>query len=240
MTQLYDLTTEKGSYWFGYLLMRASLPKKYRLACTVPAKDKGHLHNLIRDLGKIALPKERQQHRCYHYVNNKHLITIYREAGWDDFRDKDFVNFNPKQLQHFLRGVWDARGIICETNNILRVGIRGDKDVVVWLSQKLVQVLDVNENKPGRRGDSYYVWWRGGQAIRIVRYLYCNSTRYLDRKARLAYKHIVSPQCANIGQRRNKSCKGKTHAEFLPSVQNANAPQDTKKNTIPQPASTVA
>jgi hypothetical protein len=200
MTQLYDLTTEKGSYWFGYLLMRASLsPNRYRLTCTVPIKDKGHLHYLIKDLGKIAIPKEKQKRRCYYYINDKHLITIYKQAGWDDFKNKNFIDFNPDKLQHFLRGIWDARGIICETNKILRTGIRNDEDTVAWFSKKLTQVLDINKNKLYKRGNSFYIWWRGNQAVKIVHYLYCNSTRYLDRKARLSYKHISKPFACRSG-----------------------------------------
>ena len=203
MTELEDLSTQAGAYWFGYLLMRGRIEKnRYRITCTVPPQDTGHLHNLIRDLRSIAIPKKRYQNgthsRSYLYINNKALITKYRAIGWDDFKNGKLDNFCPTNLQHFLRGAWDARGIIYPYKKGLRVGIRDkNRKIIVWFSDRLCH-LEINDNSPTKRNHSYYVWWQGSDAVEIARYLYCNSTRYLGRKARLAMKHIVRPQCAKI------------------------------------------
>ena len=82
MTQLYDLTTEIGEYWFGYLTFKAYLvPNRYRLSLTISNKDRRHLHKLIKDLNKIAIPKQSQT-KYYYYINNKKLMGDYRAGPW--------------------------------------------------------------------------------------------------------------------------------------------------------------
>jgi len=59
----------------------------------------------------------------------------------------------------------DGKGVFTKNRGYLRVGYSG--------KHKQIFIDNFKFN------DSF--WWTGSEAIRMVRFLYCNSTRYLKR-----------------------------------------------------------
>lgn len=202
-SQLIDLSSEIGSYWFGFLLADGYINPKYNVVrIDLHAKDAGHLWQLCRDAHTITPPHHFKQHykgkiheRIRLSLCSKGLSSFYRECGWHDFKNGivDKLKSLPLDRRHFIRGLWDGDGIVTHSGNLLRMGFC-DKyhSVVEWVSNELIVSCAVNSNKIGRHNNASYTFWGGRPAVHIARWLYTNQSRCLKRKMDKIYPYLVT------------------------------------------------
>jgi hypothetical protein len=160
---------EIPSYWFGYLRSRAYMfSNRHRIRCRAPLSDMGHLYQLAKDIGTFKSPRSVQSERggyAQFIIDSKEFCEMMISFGW--YRQPS------EQLdwRHVARGVVDGRGSISRNGRgkqakYLRLAFYlKDVPLLEWLVEKLGKKVLV-----------------GSRAVEIVRMLYFNQSRYLDRK----------------------------------------------------------
>ena len=198
-----DLMTPKSeltSYWFGFFLADAFIPKyRNQIKCNLALRDIGHLFLLAKDIRSNYQPKRCWKMKSngigkypgsYLSINHGDLQQFYFDNGWDDFRsgrmDKFEKYIGVVDIRHFIRGFWDGDGTVYVSSgryHYLKMGvIDNHKSSMGWIRDKLCSTLDISQNNVGFNNNAYRICWTGSPAVEIARYLYCNSTRYLQRK----------------------------------------------------------
>jgi hypothetical protein len=203
-----DLITpqsELTSYWFGFFLADAFIAKyRNQIRCNLAFRDIGHLFLLAKDIRSNYQPKKCWKKKSngigkypgsYLSINNGDLQQFYFDNGWNDFRSGKMNDFEKHldtlDIRHFIRGLWDGDGCVSYHPSqqgryrYLRMGfIDSHKSCVRWIVDQLCHRIQISPNKilPGTGGNAHVVSWVGSPAVEIARYLYCNSTRYLQRK----------------------------------------------------------
>ncbi|MDP1711126.1 MAG: hypothetical protein Q8K86_01540 [Candidatus Nanopelagicaceae bacterium] len=203
LTQLTDLSSELGGYWFGFMLADGYInPNHYRLRCNLSSRDIGHLFLLAKDAGSIQTPKKRTQkggfsdgrESAYLSLNSKELIECYHKHGWSNFKSGKMNNFHFHDIdvRHMLRGFCDGDGIVTHNNHrYLRIGFcNKHKSIITWIIRRLVKNLNVSQNHIGTHNGIFYVFWAGAPAVTIARWLYTNQMRCLKRKMEKIAKFI--------------------------------------------------
>jgi hypothetical protein len=218
-----DLITPKSeltSYWFGFFLADAFLAKyRNQIRCNLALRDIGHLFLLAKDIRSNYQPKKCWKPNSkssmgghsgsYLSVNHGALQQFYLDNGWDDHRSGNIEAFKKHlkafDIRHLLRGLWDGDGcvsIFTEKHKsgccrYLRMGyIDNQRSCVEWVRDRLCSTLQITPNKimPNSAGGAYYVVWTGSPAVKIARYLYCGSTRYLQRKLDKVLPYITKQE----------------------------------------------
>jgi len=172
-------SSEIASYWFGYLRNRAyKFSDRARIRCRTPIQDIGHLYKLTKDLGLVKIPtKINGSYGRYAQLilDNKELCQILDDYGWNSIPSKELNS------RHVLRGLLDGGGSISRNGRgkqakYLRVAFYSkDIKLLQWIMAHL------GERKVSRN----HISWTGKRAIEIVKALYLNQSRYLDRKLSL-------------------------------------------------------
>jgi Mor family transcriptional regulator len=201
-----DPSTEEASYWLGFIMADGHVRKypktsSVKVVLKLQAKDIGHLWKFAKDLSTTKQPKfvnsttptGEPNKSAYLCICNQELYELLISYGVKDFKGKGIINL-PKNLnmQHWLRGLIDGDGIISTSNHgkYLRLGfISPHKNICEYVQKQLCKFTSCKRlNKITARISQiatkpvYVFNWTGSPAVEIARYLYCNSTRYLQRK----------------------------------------------------------
>jgi len=160
---------EIGAYWRGYLLKKAYIDKnRTRVRVSLPKVDAGHIFLLLSDLRSNIVPRKIKRNingipyiGIYTNINSKDLIRLLNNLGVDN--------------RHYIRGIFDACGIITNNRNYLRIGCHDTEflNIIPW------------KNKSG--------WWVGNEAVKVLKYLYVDSSRYMESKINKVLKYIIKP-----------------------------------------------
>jgi hypothetical protein len=209
LTDIMDLSSETGSYWFGFFLSDGYMPKTtHRIRINLAYKDIGHLYKLSRSLKSTIQPKKGQVRcagktfdRAYISINNKELYEFYQQAGWPEYKQGiiklEKLNLN---MKHFLRGLWDGDGTVTHNKNrYLRLGFCSRHyPIIEWVQTQIIKLVltqyqeTIKINKISKQL-IYNTWWCGHDALLIGRALYTNCTLYLDRKAQRVMSFVNRP-----------------------------------------------
>lgn len=204
-----DPSNEITAYWLGFLMADGHIRKyaknkSIKIACKLQARDIGHLWNFTKDLSTTKQPKlvnsktprGKKIKAAFINISNQELYEILVSYGMKDFKGKGIIRL-PKNLnmRHWLRGLIDGDGIIstADKGRYLRLGfISPHRNICVLIRKLLGEETTAKKfNKIARRMHNkemtvtkpvYTTEWCGFAAVEIARYLYCNSTRYLQRK----------------------------------------------------------
>lgn len=202
LLSLTDLSSEVGSYWFGFLLTDGSInktSKKNTIMCRLGMRDIGHLWKLSRDVGVIYGPKRtkttiyngKTYDQCYFYINSKELVKFYIDNGWNDFKHGKINLPNKLNMRHFIRGLIDGDGIITHSRKRLRIGFCSQHSAIIgWLRECLHKELNVSRNKVVRQVINY-MYWNGTDALKIAAWLYFDQTRCLERKLNKVLPYVI-------------------------------------------------
>jgi hypothetical protein len=162
-----ELPNEIRSYWVGYIVSRGYfLERDYRIQIRVPLIDIGHLFVLVKDFCLNKVPVRRGSYADL-TIYSKDLFVSLRGDGGLIMRD-------------WVRGLFDGHGSVIP-GRFLRIRYRNRDSRVLSVVRDFCACGYVS-------GDYYCV--NGGAAVGLGRFLYCNSVRYLRRKAFVVFGFI--------------------------------------------------
>jgi len=163
---LFSLPVEIYSYWIGYVISKGYFSKSgsYRIQLRIAQKDIGHLFLLARDLRLNKTPVRRKN-----YAD----LTIYNKDLFVSFQN--YIGFDIDKLSErdWLRGLFDGHGSIIP-GKFLRIRYYNK-------CQRILEYIMDYCSCGYISGHHYCV--NGLEAITLGKHLYCNSVRYLQRKA---------------------------------------------------------
>ena len=218
-----SIDTEEKAYWLGFIFADGYISsdpitegkkKSYTFELSLKVDDIEHLKKL-KVLLETPRPVLNTGNRCRLLVNSKHLWNTLNNYGCTPrksltlkFPDENI--FKDKSLiRHFIRGYFDGDGCISYSNKehtTLNMQLLGTKDFISKTIKYLPEefkTLTIRHNHNNENEDTYLINTSSNKAYRFFRYLYENSTVYLDRKySRFAHYN------SNIIDARGKNGRG--------------------------------
>jgi hypothetical protein len=162
-----ELPDEIYSYWVGYITSRGYfLERDYRIQIRVPHIDTGHLFLLVKDFRLNKIPVKRNE-----YAD----LTIYNKNLFVSLHNQDNL-----VMRDWIRGLIDGHGSIIP-GRFLRIRYRNKDSKVLKMVKDFCSCGYISGN---------YYCVNGKAAVGVGRFLYCNSVRYLRRKASVVFGFI--------------------------------------------------
>lgn len=188
------IDSEEKAYWLGFMYADGCIyNKEYRMELSLQGSDVKHLQKFSKflkstkpDLVKIYHNyKQGNYDRCRISVRSKHLWESLNNKGCVPNKSLilTFPNNIPNDLiKHFIRGYIDGDGCLCTSNPYkIELNVLGTLDFLTGIVKNLPLKKDYPIFKV--KNKNYYtlnLWC--STAINIIKFLYENSTIYLNRK----------------------------------------------------------
>jgi intein/homing endonuclease len=196
-----NIDTEEKAYWLGFIFADGTISStRFRFELSLSLKDIDHLEKFRQFIGYIKPLKiekagygkrsEQQYMRCRLYFNSKHLHGILNSYGCTprksltlQFPKKSIFKTN-SLIRHFLRGYIDGDGCITyatKDHSGMNLNLLGTKQFLVDFQNNLP--LE-KSNKIRKKIDEkvYSLSYQRNRGLYVCKYIYLNSTIYLDRK----------------------------------------------------------
>lgn len=195
---LFDsIDTEEKAYWLGFLFADGNISKKnYYIRVNLSGKDFEHLIKLKQFLNyerNIYTYKTKQGYFVSRLsVSNKHMWNRLNEIGCTPNKTNtlkfpiELFNGHEDLIRHFIRGYWDGDGCLTYRDKQKKrpeANVISSNDFLIEM-QKHFPVKQ-KENIPIKhKGNNIIRTWtcEGSSAFKVAKYLYENSTIYLERK----------------------------------------------------------
>ncbi len=210
-TMFDSIDTEEKAYWLGFWYadgyldsrpLNLNTKPKYGLELSLKGSDFTHLEKFntfmkhSKNIVKISETKCGTTicKRCRWIVTNKHLWQTLNSLGCTpkkslviSFPDSSIFK-SPNLIKHFIRGYWDGDGCLswCDKEHTQpHVSILGTEDFLTsikkYLPLKFDYVLEkANKDSSNEITKQFSVCGKNG--YELAKYLYSNSTIYLERK----------------------------------------------------------
>lgn len=221
-----SIDTEEKAYWLGFIwadgcIMDIHKDKpNYAFELGLSVKDIEHLRKFCKFAGipesriKIRknnkLNKDNEFYLCRVQVSSKHLWNTLNSYGCcpnkttnEIFPSVDIFS-KMELITHFIRGVFDGDGwVYFDNRNLLMAGICGQENFLLQLMNFLPQHLRRDRCLSCNNTDIIKVIKYGcTPAVEFVKFLYSNSTIYLNRKYNIIAPYIRKSigKSGNIGE----------------------------------------
>ena len=210
-TMFDSIDTEEKAYWLGFWYadgylnsrpLNLNTKPKYGLELSLKGSDFTHLEKFnifmkhSKNIVKVSETKCGTTicKRCRWIVTNKHLWQTLNSLGCTP-RKSLIINFpdssifkSPNLIKHFIRGYWDGDGCLswCDKEHTQpHVSVLGTEDFLTsikkYLPLKFDYVLEkANKDSSNEITKQFSVCGKNG--YELAKYLYSNSTIYLERK----------------------------------------------------------
>lgn len=196
-----SIDTEVKAYWLGFLFADGNVSSGSRNHISIGLKleDINHLEKFRKDVDcslPVKVDTKNGRSRCRFGFANKHTKEQLIKLGCTPKKSYNLVfpELDCQFTPHFIRGYFDGDGSVGIYNNSPRVSLLGTEE---FLSSILIYTLiDANiytANKH-RGGDPRVKTFQlsGQKAFNFLRFIYLNSSIYLDRKYNL-YNQVAVP-----------------------------------------------
>lgn len=200
------IDTEEKAYWLGFMYADGCIySKENRIELSLQGSDINHLHKFAKFLEN---KKENFVKLNEGYKNGQYdrcRVSFRSQKVWNALNSKGCVPnkslilkfpdrsiFSDESLiRHFIRGYVDGDGCLCNTTKI-ELNILGTKEFLLEMQKYLAldREYPVYQTKPNKNTYTFNLWC--STAILNMKYLYENSTIYLDRKYE-KFKKICRP-----------------------------------------------
>lgn len=187
-----EIDTEEKAYWLGFLFADGSVTRyknSYDIELSLKIEDKGHVEKFAKALGKEYV-NNNSTYRSRCIVGSKHMFNILCSYGCTPRKSltlkfPDTSIFKDESLiRHFIRGYVDGDGCLSFANKEhtkANVSILGTEDFLngiqkIYKSSKNYSLN--NKNNEITKVLGFY----GKQGYEFAKFLYEDSTVYLDRK----------------------------------------------------------
>lgn len=182
------IDTEDKAYWLGFLYADGYILEKGKAFITgLTLKDLDHIEKFKSDIDSTHLIKEATTVNNYSFnvYNTRFSKNLIDKGCVPRKTDKiEFPKLDKHLISHFIRGYFDGDGSISATDKTLQITICCASKTFL---EKLIKVLSDEigvKNKIYTRKDGLhlYVNASGDDILKIGKYLYKGSHKYLDRK----------------------------------------------------------
>lgn len=190
-----NINTENKAYWLGFLYADGSINIRERsktLELTLQEEDKNHLEKFIKDLEGNQVPKLKQVN-LKGKVYNSYRVSVCSTEMCNDLitqgclPNKSLILKFPKHLRndlykHFIRGYVDGDGSLSTRDRVVICGTYEFLDSLQdWCVENIPEYTKV-AIRSDKRAKHYQLEKSYKQGRLLKKYLYENSTIYLDRK----------------------------------------------------------
>ena len=181
------IDTEEKAYWLGFLYADGCVYDKNNISLELGLKDKTHLEKFNKFIGRDKQIKEDHfRVRCMFkdsqiYTDLNNLGVVPRKSLILTFPTKEKIPNN--LVKHFIRGYIDGDGSIYLSNNNIFVSVLGTKEFLVSLIENIdLPKRTLYKNNKNNDSNCWFFQYSGKNAIKLIKYLYTDSTIYLERK----------------------------------------------------------
>lgn len=225
------IDTEEKAYWLGFIFADGCVSTTgNRFELSLKSSDADHLEKFNKFVGgevnKVKINKAYcnniECERCRWSINNKHfrerLISlgcvptkslILRFPNESIFKSNDLI-------RHFIRGYWDGDGCLSWRNKghtIPFISVLGTEDMLEGIKKHIPELsnrslyLNNKENKITKVLSAEY-----RAAFNVTKYLYANSTIYLERKYEKyqIYCRLYEKSYRGLESKNGEPCDGNT------------------------------
>lgn len=199
-----SIDTEEKAYWLGFIFADGWVAnikeekRNFAFAINISKKDLDHLRKWNKFSGfrgdNIKFQEEKRDNgkvyeKCRWQISNEHFWNVLNSYGCHpnktqslDFPDESI--FKDKSLiRHFIRGYWDGDGSVTHhADGRPKASVCGTEEFLTKLCNYLPERLRLYSTSTPFL---FTVETTGPKAMKILHYLYDNSTVYMDRKKNL-------------------------------------------------------
>ena len=208
------IDSEEKAYWLGFILGDGFISKnRFRLGINLNIKDANHLQKFADLFNKtLRFKKEKSPasdyicEECVFEICNIYLVTKLKVLGIKpnktyNFSERTFKKVPDNLFNHFIRGFLDADGCIhIEKNNALHLGFAGNNDLIQKIIDEICLRVGLSlitcrntRRRPSKKANSfgtYYNFSGKSQVLKILSWVYSDSTIYLNRKKEIFEKAL--------------------------------------------------
>lgn len=201
------INTEEKAYWLGFLYADGYVYNRNngakRLELALSYKDKDHVEKFKKEVGaKTSIIKKTIKLNGKEYYSAKISVNGYEFTK--NLEDKGCVQAKslilkfpteeivPKNLQqHFIRGYFDGDGCVFSDGYSNVINFVGTKHLLEGIQRVLNEEIGTSFTKIQKKGNAYQMSYGGYNNFTIIhRYLYNNSSVFLDRKYKIGFDAI--------------------------------------------------
>jgi hypothetical protein len=207
---------EEQSYLFGFIMGDGHNNIRLgTLSIILAEKDKEHLlklNSLIQNSELQYIDNEKYRKKYKMNRQNQYRMMVYSRKVSNDLLNLGIVNnktiechipifLTDENMRHFFRGLFDADGCFCLSNNRLNFKLTGNKyiceETLIYLKNKLG--MTSNSLIKSKKSDICYTFslTRKEDLQKLYHYLYDNSKLFLDRKKKICDEYFAKNVIVN-------------------------------------------
>lgn len=200
------IDSEAKAYWLGFMYADGYISNDGYVGISLSIKDKSHLEKYRKELNctyKIHdyMPNETNKYTKNKYsrltFKNKYMCDVLNSKGCFYNKSLKLIfpdeNIVPKALlKHFIRGYFDGDGSLITSKNSINFKICGTKEFlegIIDTFNENIEKYNFKKSLYKRRDDNknnFYISYGGRlKTIEVMKWLYEDSSIYLDRKYEL-------------------------------------------------------
>lgn len=185
-----SIDTDESAYWLGFLYADGYTRKNRYFSVGLQTGDYNHLEKLKIFL-KTNQPIEYRTNNigskyCRLQINCSEISKNLYNLGITPRRkniELTLSSLDQNKIHHFLRGLFDGDGDLSLNK---QVRFSGRFDIMNWTNKTICNTLNLKEKKICDGNGAYRVSFSGRiQGIKVLDYMYNDSSIYLDRKHRI-------------------------------------------------------
>lgn len=186
-----SIDTEEKAYWLGFLFADGALSQyknSYRIELSLKLEDAAHVEKFAKAIRKEYTMKKVYRARCI--LGSKNMFNTLVKYGCTlrksltlKFPDKSIFK-NESLIRHFIRGYFDGDGCISYGNKehtYPNVTILGTKEFLDGI-QEVYGSNHKYQNANKGQEITKLITYSGKAAFEFIKWLYEDSTVYLERK----------------------------------------------------------
>ena len=191
------IDTEHKAYWLGFLYADGYITTiENKIGIALSDTDKSHLYKFRDCIDSQSPIKDYVQTEGYNKGSPYSRIIITSEKMKKDLLSKgvlenktnmlifpDYTQVPKTLVRHFIRGYIDGDGSLTHSSVSNLIKITGTKEILLGIQKELKTNVALEQRYPERNVNNYSITIGGNiQVKRILKFLYENSTMYLERK----------------------------------------------------------
>lgn len=186
------IDTEEKAYWLGFILADGCIFRQ-ELRIKLGIKDINHLKKFCNFIGldeksiKIVTHTTTKKKLCKVILASKELCDDLRKHGIHEKKsmyEEPYLNLDKNLFSHYLRGFFDGDGGIA--HDFSRIAFTSSRKMNSFLRKYFIKNLSIRKTKILTKGKiTDFAIYNKEDKLKVLDYLYKNSSIYLDRKYEL-------------------------------------------------------
>lgn len=188
----HEINCAQKAYWLGFFYADGYITKQGGFGCGISLKDKGHLEKFLQAIKISSLDclENREETNSYRFtLFHKDFYNDLLNLGFTNTKSYDNTDLIFKLIpdsfkKDFLRGFWDGDGYITVTGeNKNQTGIVSNNEILLKsIAEYINSIFGKNFVKVNNFDGYFRIRTSCVKAYNLCKYLYENSSIYLDRK----------------------------------------------------------